>query len=81
MAITVSLSGAADAYTVFERNDYNTEDSDPENDYGDVSGFCTNGTGYTIQYQSDYRGRTYFSDLVNQSPSEDLVIRRVCGEQ
>ncbi|PVH29277.1 hypothetical protein [Pararhodobacter oceanensis] len=79
-ALALSLTGAAHAYSVFERNDSTPIGGDVEDEYGDVSGTCNNGTAFTIRYQTDHRGRLYFEDLENQGPDEDAVIREACDE-
>lgn len=80
MAITLSVAGAASAYTYIERNDNNQYDGDASNDYGDASGYCANGTTFTVYYQTDASGRLYFTDLENRGSDEGTVIRRECDE-
>ena len=80
LALCLTGATAVSAYSIFERNDYLGDDSDPSNDYGDISVVCANGTGFTVRYQSDSRGRLYFTDLENQSSDENIVIKRECGE-
>ena len=74
-ALSVTLGGSASAYSIFE-----SDANDPSNDYGDVNGTCTNGETFNVRFQTDDRGRLYFTDLENQSTDLDVVIRRACGE-
>jgi len=73
LAIALSVAGTVNAYTVQLRDDGN-------DDYGDISGTCNNGAVFTVRYQTDDRGRLYFTDLENQGSDEDTVIRVECGE-
>lgn len=58
---------AASAFTIIERNDYNEGTNQA---YGDMSGYCGNQVastsqgrvGFTVRYQSDDQGTTYWLD-------------------
>lgn len=78
LALSLAAASAAPAFSIFESEDNNDFDNDPTNDYGTMSGLCVYGTGFTVQYQSDSRGRPYFADNYS-GPSPEAVISRICA--
>lgn len=78
LALSLAAASAAPAYSIFESEDNNDFDNDPTNDYGTMSGLCVDGAGFTVRYQSDDRGRTYFADNYS-GPSPEAVISQICA--
>ena len=85
-ALFAALGSAASAFTIIERNDYN---QDTNQAYGDASGYCGNQVastsmgraGFTVRYQSDDQGTTYWLDGdrgMIEGDSEYAVISVYC---
>lgn len=81
LTLAFGLTGTASAYSIFERDDTNENDPDLSTHYGNVSGMCADGSGFTANYQTDADGTAYYSLDNFTGDSEESVIQKYCAKR